>query len=266
MKKLICILLLVVTLVFLKKYLILNEYTKQIYINDKIKEEQGELLKMLEVTHTIFDRNNVWYIIYYGTLLGAVRHWGFIPWDNDIDLIVSVNQKDHILSLTNEFRKAGYEIYSTWSILRIRPLGRKSPNIDIFLFDDIDDKPMRCAVNASKKEEKIIDKWKKKGQCEYLENRWWSKPSFINSGWANNSFGGNKLGDVRRVLYNFENISVYGPDNPQEVIQKLYGKKALTVCKISHNHEINAEGEIKINYSKDSNTQYDCSKLPLQIP
>ena len=53
--------------------------------------------------------------------------------------------------------------------------------------------------------------------------------------------------------------------NPQEVIKKLYGKKALTVCKISHNHEITATGNININYSKDSNTQYDCSKLPLQI-
>lgn len=53
-----------------------------------IKRVQNRLLEMGKVIADILERNNIPYMITFGTLLGAVRHGGFIPWDDDFDMFL----------------------------------------------------------------------------------------------------------------------------------------------------------------------------------
>lgn len=53
-----------------------------------LKEIQECELNILKDVVALFDQNNIIYLLAYGTMLGTVRHKGFIPWDDDIDIFV----------------------------------------------------------------------------------------------------------------------------------------------------------------------------------
>ena len=62
------------------------------YKEISIKEAQSIMLDMLINFHKICKENDLSYFLDWGTLLGAVRHKGFIPWDDDLD--VSMPRED----------------------------------------------------------------------------------------------------------------------------------------------------------------------------
>ena len=53
-----------------------------------LEEIHACLLDILKSVDKFCLENNLRYSIAYGTLIGAVRHKGFIPWDDDIDLLM----------------------------------------------------------------------------------------------------------------------------------------------------------------------------------
>ena len=51
-----------------------------------LRKQQERMFEMLCVIDDICVKNEINYWLSGGTLLGAVRHGGFIPWDDDIDI------------------------------------------------------------------------------------------------------------------------------------------------------------------------------------
>lgn len=76
----------------------------QSLISDVWKHEQD----ILDVVHKICVENNLRYSLIFGTLLGAVRHSGFIPWDDDVDIIMPRNDYEKLLSIWNDVSPKEY--------------------------------------------------------------------------------------------------------------------------------------------------------------
>ncbi|MCR5267641.1 MAG: LicD family protein [Lachnospiraceae bacterium] len=73
----------------------------------QLKSLQQCLLSMLKDFKRICDEHGIAYMLGYGTLLGAVRHQGFIPWDDDIDVMMLREEFEKFRQVFDEERREG---------------------------------------------------------------------------------------------------------------------------------------------------------------
>lgn len=57
--------------------------------NTSIREVQEKILEVMKYIDAVCRANNITYFIMGGTALGAIRHKGFIPWDDDLDIFMT---------------------------------------------------------------------------------------------------------------------------------------------------------------------------------
>lgn len=69
------------------------------YVESMVKKAWASQLELLASIINVCKKYNITYYAFWGTMLGAVRHKGFIPWDDDIDIIMLRNDYDKFLEV-----------------------------------------------------------------------------------------------------------------------------------------------------------------------
>ena len=73
-------------------------------------EQFQRFYEMLEIVSAIFEKEQIEYFAEGKTLLGAVRHGGFIPWDPHLDFVISMNYYPFIVGLTDHLAAYNLEV------------------------------------------------------------------------------------------------------------------------------------------------------------
>ena len=84
--------------------------------NSKLRNLQLCELEILKYFINICERNNLTYYISGGTYLGAVRHKGFIPWDDDVDIALPRTDYEKVLQIIKNDSECKY-VLSTYEDL-----------------------------------------------------------------------------------------------------------------------------------------------------
>lgn len=95
-------------------------------VSSKVKKVWAVELNMLKIFDVLCRKHGLQYYACYGTLLGAVRHKGFIPWDDDIDVFMMRDDYMKLLQIApNEISEPYFfqNVYTdsmVWGFSKIR--------------------------------------------------------------------------------------------------------------------------------------------------
>ena len=77
-------------------------------ISEMMKRAWAAQMEVLHVVIRICEKNKLQYFADWGTLLGAVRHQGFIPWDDDIDICLKREDYNRLIRILPEQLPHGF--------------------------------------------------------------------------------------------------------------------------------------------------------------
>ncbi len=231
----------------------------------EFRDFQLATLALLIDFDKICKQNNIHYWLDFGTLLGAVRHKGFIPWDDDIDLSLFRKDYDKIMDVVNNNTVnsdiiAKYNVEGTF--IKIRHKGIDDLFIDLFPVDEFGEIISREEqLEKTKEIKKIAKKYHKKLMIHYnFEQR----RKLIAQVREKEVLNNNKPNDITKMQYVwgidfphgwsnwFTNYDEYFPfktiffegyefpclNNPDEYLTKIYGDYMSYPKKMRLGHNI----------------------------
>lgn len=241
--KLLLIVSLILNAVFSFRYVMKSRYYKEAYqslytmIVDDLSpkntppEVVQSLYQLMKDTHEILEDYDVHYFADGGTLLGSVRHGGFIPWDDDLDIAIPIEDELKLHAAFEDFKKLGYyivdwdccyKIYSTKPSKWKGP-SKNPPSLDIFVVYKAED--------------------------GFKYHRYYARK------WFNYIIKEEDLG--QRKLASFGDLKIWIPEKPASVLDVIYPKGWADVAYQTADH---------LNEKEVMNYTFSLKEYPPALP
>ena len=88
-----------------------NTYNKE--DNSELRKLQLTILDLIKMFAEICEKHHLRYFMVGGTMLGAARHQGFIPWDDDVDMGMPRPDYEKFIKIVNDELPEGFNIGDT---------------------------------------------------------------------------------------------------------------------------------------------------------
>lgn len=207
--------------------------------------------KFIEQFDKFCEENQLKYWIDFGTLLGAIRHKGFIPWDDDIDIAMPREDYERLISEfitgfpNNHFELIFENNKKNKCFIKLKHKLSENIFIDIFPYDYYHSKlteaeklELSSKIVKSRKPKlfkrfknvkHIRDNFKNITQNHILEEKSFNiedKPALFMGidfphNWKNKVYDWETIFPIRKI--NFEGIELCCPNNPEKVLESIYG-------------------------------------------
>lgn len=91
-------------------------------VTERVKKIWYTEINLLIAFDRMCKEYNLKYSVCYGTLLGAIRHKGFIPWDDDIDVFMMRDDYNRMLKIAPNYFKEPYFFRMALTVSGVTPI------------------------------------------------------------------------------------------------------------------------------------------------
>lgn len=92
-----------------------QEKWTEVYTKEQLKRLQQLELKELKVVKKVCDQLNIKFVLYGGTLLGALKYKGFIPWDDDVDIAMDRDSYEMFIAEAPKLLPSDYVLQNLYT-------------------------------------------------------------------------------------------------------------------------------------------------------
>ena len=227
-----------------------------------VRKSQARLLEMAIIVRNILEKAKIPYFITYGTLLGAIRHKGFIPWDDDFDFYLFDDSYDAALDALRknlpedmflEWYDSEPNYFHAWArvkdlktecdnVLSPQDMAYKHRGLNVDLYKAKLMKRSEEKVYQAEQHLAYLDRRKKLGlisDTDYIYRKSKLDPILSNKGNDNSLINGEEMIYAFMTSkngfhitpeelfpmkrYSFENELFYGPKDADTYLRRFYG-------------------------------------------